>query len=632
MTTPKLTNPQRNRLVNLLCDCGAVADSSTRDVIVGQLRDAIRHGIQRHAAVKVDVSNIVQRCLNFAGGLEELVQAVYQFEDSSLPMQKLLEWLEAELQLRIALDEADNPAVPARDAAGRGARGDSPAPQDTPVGPVRNRWALLVGINRYTEPAYADLRYCVNDVRALEQQLAASGYTVICMHDELNVLDRRFPNRDNVEAELQRICDSAEHDDLVLVFFACHGLLRDGRRWLTMQNTREGVPRTALELAEVEAYLRASKANRRIMLLDACHVGIDAGRSLTDPAFIRNTFELAEGFAVLSASTSQQIAQEWRDVEQGVFSYYLLEGLSGAADRSNKGFVTVDDLKNHVIDGLRRWNVQHGMPLQEPNARIEGIGDIIVVDRRRAAGGGRSAAGARHIAPNPFGRRGRIDRPEEFFDREELLRVIFEELGKGSSLALIGEREIGKSSLLATVARQGPQQMGLPPEAFIEINMQLIRNDEQFYRLLCKKIGIELCYGIDLYLAIEGKRFIICLDEIEKMHNQSFSHDARDELRGLADGAGAPFTLVIASGTALDRLFPDEDGRTSPLYNICAALPITPFPPQVARAFLQSRLQGSGITFSNAEIDDIVQRSAGHPARLQEYAAELYRSRANGEA
>jgi hypothetical protein len=42
-------------------------------------------------------------------------------------------------------------------------------------------------------------------------------------------------------------------------------------------------------------------------------------------------------------------------------------------------FAAVDDLRNHIIDGLRRWNAQHGRPLQEPNARVEGIGDMIIV-------------------------------------------------------------------------------------------------------------------------------------------------------------------------------------------------------------------------------------------------------------
>jgi hypothetical protein len=500
----------------------------------------------------------------------------------------------------------------------------------SPPSPVRNRWALLVGINRYVDPAYPDLNFCVNDVVALEQQLTGLDYTVLCMHDQLDRDGHRFPTRNNVEAELKSIADSATRDDLILVHFACHGALRDGRRALMLHDSRKSLPASAIALATVEAILRGSAARRCIVLLDACHVGVDMGRSLSDPAFIEHAFELAEGFPVVAASTSQQVAQEWRATQHGVFSYFLLEGLSGAADRAGKGFVTVDDLKNHVIDGLRRWNVQHGAALQEPNARVEGIGDMIVADHRRPKSGGQSTQQSRPAAPNPFGRRGRIDNPAEFFDREELLRQAFEELGKGVSMALIGAREIGKSSLLAMIARQGPQRLDLPPEAFIEINMQLIRNDDQFFRTLCAKLGIAPCYGMDLYLAVEGRRYIICLDEIEKMGNASFSRDARDELRGLADGASAPFTLAVASGTPLEQIFADEPGMTSPLANICTPLLIEAFPPPVACRFLDWRLHDTRVVFSPAEVDDLLQRSVGHPARLQELAAALYRAKSNG--
>jgi hypothetical protein len=111
---------------------------------------------------------------------------------------------------------------------------------------------------------------------------------------------------------------------------------------------------------------------------------VEIGRDLADPAFIRHAYELAEGFALIAASTAQQVAQEWREKQHGVFTYYLLEGLSGQADRAGKGFVTVDDLKTHVLNGLRRWNVEHGGLLQEPTARAEGLGDIILADYRES--------------------------------------------------------------------------------------------------------------------------------------------------------------------------------------------------------------------------------------------------------
>ncbi len=100
---------------------------------------------------------------------------------------------------------------------------------------------------------------------------------------------------------------------------------------------------------------------------------------------IHNVYELAEGFALIAASTAQQKARESPDRKSGVFTYYLLEGLSGKADRGKKEFVTVDDLKTYVLDSLRRWSVENGEIIQEPTAQTEGLGDIILADYRNTS-------------------------------------------------------------------------------------------------------------------------------------------------------------------------------------------------------------------------------------------------------
>jgi hypothetical protein len=120
-----------------------------------------------------------------------------------------------------------------------------------------------------------------------------------------------------------------------------------------------------------------------VLTLDACHTGVEMGRELSDPAFIQNAFELAEGFALIAASTAQQVAQEWRKVEHGVFTYYLLEGLTGKADHASKEFVTVQDLQTYVVNNLRQWNIRHGGRIQEPTFRADGIGDMILGDYRQ---------------------------------------------------------------------------------------------------------------------------------------------------------------------------------------------------------------------------------------------------------
>ena len=497
------------------------------------------------------------------------------------------------------------------------------ANDNTPPGPIHNRWALLVGVNRYIDPAIPLLRFCVNDVLALQRTLKALGYTVIALHDD-SPEERLLPTRDNVEAELARLCHVAGRDDLLLVHFACHGKLVKGQPVLITRETRKPtLAKKALPLAEVERQMRDSKARRLVLTLDACHTGVEIGRDLADPEFIRNAYELAEGFALIAASTSQQVAQEWDEQEHGVFTYYLLEGLSGQADRAGKGFVTVDDLKTHVLDCLRRWNVEHGGLLQEPTARTEGLGDIILADYRD----GELEMVQVVTAPNPFGDMGRITDPGRFFNREELLRQIFEDLGKGGNVSLVGESQIGKSSLLSMVCALGPKQMDSPPDRFAYLSLEWVDDEDDFYEALCDALDIEPCRSYQLIRALRGKQVVLCLDEIEKMTWDGFTMSVRSHLRGLADGPTTPLKLVIASRSPLAYLFPDSPELTSPLASICRQLDVKPFPLDVARAFLARRLRRTGITFTESEISTLLEESGGHPAKLQHAAADLYRRR-----
>ena len=74
---------------------------------------------------------------------------------------------------------------------------------------------------------------------------------------------------------------------------------------------------------------------------------------------------------------------------------------------------------------------------------------------------------------NPFGDRGCIREPGRFFGRKGLLQRIFNELNKGSSLSLVGESQVGKSSILAMVRHWGPRVLKLSPEQFLHVDMRV---------------------------------------------------------------------------------------------------------------------------------------------------------------
>jgi len=231
----------------------------------------------------------------------------------------------------------------------------------------------------------------------------------------------------------------------------------------------------------------------------------------------------------------------------------------------------------------------------------------------------------KELAPNPFGYKGRITNPVNFFDREELLRQIFEELDKGVNISLVGESTVGKSSLLSVILAKQQTRASDVSKVFVYLNMEWIENEDDFYDALCDELGIESCRGYKLTRALRGKRYVLCLDEIEKMAWEGFTVKVRSHLRGLADGPGASLKLVIASRSPLAHLFPDSPELDSPLAGICRQFDVQPFSSDIAREFLLDRLEGTGISFTEMQINDLIIKTGGHPAKLQEAAAKLYR-------
>lgn len=233
---------------------------------------------------------------------------------------------------------------------------------------------------------------------------------------------------------------------------------------------------------------------------------------------------------------------------------------------------------------------------------------------------------------NPFGDRGCIRDPSRFFGRQEQLRRIFEELRKGSSLSLVGDSQVGKSSLLAMVRHRAAAELGALAAKIVHVDMQMIRNEAEFFEALCGELGLPgLLRGYRLKRSLGERRYVVCLDEIEKMTNpQNFTGDEREELRGLADGADAPLTLVIASRSPLDMLFEDDPMRCSPLAGICGTLLIVPFSWIETQAFLRHRLANNGVQFSLEQMEVLFHQTQGHPAKLQTSAADLYRHLTQG--
>ena len=218
---------------------------------------------------------------------------------------------------------------------------------------------------------------------------------------------------------------------------------------------------------------------------------------------------------------------------------------------------------------------------------------------------------------NPFGLSGKIQSPEDYLVRQPLTHAVMQELQKGVSLSVVGPSQTGKSSLLWYISQFGHQHMNLAPEDFIYLSFELIHSDDDLFDYICMELDIAPTRGFRLARQLKNRKIILCLDEIEKMAWDGFSLNVRTELRGLADGITAPFTLLIASRSSLGQLFPDSPEMTSPLAGLCMQINMPFFSLEETKLLVARYLENSELALPAEAVEEAWQSSQGHPRQLQ---------------
>jgi uncharacterized caspase-like protein len=72
-----------------------------------------------------------------------------------------------------------------------------------------------------------------------------------------------------------------------------------------------------------------------------------------------------KGKIIITASGPNEVSVENDDLGHGVFTYYLLEGLRGAADSDGDGIVTVDEAYGYVSGAVPRATGQEQHPVKK---------------------------------------------------------------------------------------------------------------------------------------------------------------------------------------------------------------------------------------------------------------------------
>ncbi len=224
--------------------------------------------------------------------------------------------------------------------------------------PIRDKWAVIVGVGKYADPSIPTLKYPAKDARDFSDFLISKANF---KPDHVRLLLDEKATRERIWTEigdnfLPRVVGP---DDLVVLYFATHGspAERDVRKnsYLIAYDTKK--TRLHADGIEMQSLLeelnKRTGADRILIVLDACHSGA-ADPSARDIDFHSamdiDQFSVGRGNIILSSSQPDERSWESKRYRNGVFTKNLIDSLS----KNPKIIASFDELKNSVLDEVHQ--------------------------------------------------------------------------------------------------------------------------------------------------------------------------------------------------------------------------------------------------------------------------------------
>lgn len=245
-------------------------------------------------------------------------------------------------------------------------------------------YALSIGIATYCH--LYPLSKTTTDAQDLYNLLLRIGYPTA----NVTLLLDAQAAKPAISEKLDWLARRAGPEDTVVIFFSGHGVQLLGGFWpgeylCPVEARLDNVRDTFISDEEFTTALRAIRAGRLVVFLDACHAGgvgepkapiVQVKAGLSEAAYDRF---LAKGRVIIAACRPDEVAYELPNMRNGLFTHYLLEGLRGGAARED-GTIWISDLFGYLYKQVSQHGFQH--PFQKSAAE-----DFIIAWTRQPQAG-----------------------------------------------------------------------------------------------------------------------------------------------------------------------------------------------------------------------------------------------------
>ena len=242
-------------------------------------------------------------------------------------------------------------------------------PAGAPKAPrIPRSYAVIVGVSKYRNlESKLQLQFAERDAQAIFTALISpegGNFRVENVHVLTNEKATLAALRKEIDTWLPGV---AQEDDRVLIYFAGHGFMFQGKGYLAPHDfDRNRIAETGFPMDELGSAIGGKiKAKSKILLTDACHSGAITPEETES---INGTLgDLNKSLFSLTASRAREQSFEDPGLKggHGVFTYYVVEGMQGEADASGDGVVTADELAEYVHTQVREYTSNKQNPTSD---------------------------------------------------------------------------------------------------------------------------------------------------------------------------------------------------------------------------------------------------------------------------
>ncbi|HET9377190.1 MAG TPA: HEAT repeat domain-containing protein [Chthoniobacterales bacterium] len=223
---------------------------------------------------------------------------------------------------------------------------------------AQNRLALVIGIAGYPGfPEGERLKYAGRDAEAFAAFIETPRGGSF-QPQNVHLVTNSDAKRERLYQEFDWLYETSGPNDTVYVFFAGHGMeYRTGSYFLPYDASKNHPDALGIQMSEFFRRVTTDIAAKQVaVFIDACH-SASAGEGQRSPSILdiqkqwgqQNDKAGQVSFGLFSSLANQS---SWEDLDlgggHGLFTWYLLEGMQGAAPRTAEGWITADNLLNYI--------------------------------------------------------------------------------------------------------------------------------------------------------------------------------------------------------------------------------------------------------------------------------------------